>query len=210
MKNIFITLVVLTCSSVGNAMPPPPPPPPSQAINPAAVHTMHHSAAPSYTGSSSHYSDGGLMTATQYYSNSVKGLRTYAEDIRYTQPEVYSRIDQDILDLEIKERNSNYASWAVTGLGVVMMAGAFTFAQSETEDLFGDKKKETNIGLFASGAAVIVGGKYVIRRWYSVDQDDIRSVINTHNRINSANPLRLSMHYDAQQGSPIFNLALAF
>lgn len=231
-----IILVLLTSFATAiMAMPPMAP-----AINPAAVHTMHHSAnvtlpthnaAPSSTSPMLRVnSQNSTVKSTQYYESSVRGLRDYLNSIELQYPQVHAELDTQVIKLEDQKFNANavkYGSWATAA---VLVIGANTFLQKEETDttyhleqvgetpeglpkheFIADYKKRKVVNfdvIIASGLVLAAGAAISI--WLHPDRNDIRNVINHHNRILPEEPLSLGFNYDLERNVPSFDLAYQF
>jgi len=234
----ILTIALLSFFTIiTHAMTPVVPPPP--AANPAAVHTMHHSAnanpahsdpAPAPLGQNNTAKTQGLGTATQYYENSVRGLRDYLDSIEYQHPQVYAQLDKQVLKLEDQQFKANVVGYGSIAVSAIMTIGAFTFMQSEYtttvsrlvengKDEYGlpnyewqDEKETTkmpNIGLIGTASLVYLGG-VLTAGYMAPEQNDIRRVINNHNRLLPEEPLRLGMTIDPSSGNPGLTLAYNF
>jgi len=171
--------------------------------------------------------------SSQYYENSVDGLREYLDTIEYEKPDVFMQLDKQVLKLEDQKFKANAVQWSSVVVGSVLAIGAVTFLQEEEtyedgevvqtgEQTIGDRtfpvmeyvttnktRDVPNVNLILAGSVI-----YAVGFWTGMfmqpDQNDIRRVINQHNRLMPDEPLSLGFNYDLEKNMPSFNLAYQF
>ena len=245
MKSLFLITSLIITNAVGAMMPPPPPPVHIPAVNPAAVHTMHHSGAvtapaplpaqvpvaPVSIDNSIHHPSAqnnparSDSKANQYYENSVIGLREYLDSIEHIYPQVHKELDQKVLKLEQQHFNAKLVGIGSIVTSAVLTVGAFTFLQAEEtyqegnveqvgftpqglpnyEVVYTDKKRDVaNFAAIAVGGLVFTGGA-ITSMLMRPDQNDIRRVINQHNRLLPDDPLSIGFNFNPVENSTNLN-----
>jgi len=181
MKNITL-LLALALSLPSFAMPMMAPPPP--AINPAAVHTMHHSTAATnaalhanqqaLTAHNSQNNSRNFQHGSQYYTANLDGLRLYVDTLKEGNTDLYTTLDGKLKTLEQKNLLAN----VITGSAIV---GSLIYFS--TMDLESDSTS-TPLIIFAVGTGI---GQLV-----RPNANDYLNFINEHNRLNPESGLNLS------------------
>jgi len=149
--------------------------PPPAAMNPAAIHTMHHSSAVTNPGGAiNHPSNNSFQHGSQYYQANLIGFRSYLNTLESTKPSLYTTLDAKLTKLEQKNKTANIIST------VALIGSLAAFAQGPDGNIYAP------IGIFALGSGV----SYLVRP----KPEDYLQFINEHNRLNPENGLNLSIN----------------
>lgn len=199
MKKLTL-LLALAVTLPSFAMPMMAPPPP--AINPAAVHTMHHSAAA--TNAALHANQQALHAhqaqnntknfsqGSQYYTANLDGLRLYVDTLKSENNELYTALDGKLKTLEQKNLLANI----ITGGAIIGSLIYFNTMNLETDS------PTTPLLIFAVGTGV----GHLLRP----DANDYLNFINEHNRLNPQGGLNLSFNLSPAMNGAGIELAYGF
>lgn len=124
-----------------------------------------------------------------YYEPTVDGLRKYLETLRYSEPEVYSKLNATVNNYETRD-NIGFAV-GVTSIvaSVALMVGSFTFLAKEDKDF--PSGKSPNMGAFFGSMVVWLGGS-IASSYIRPDREDFYDFINQHNKLKPNDPLEFS------------------
>lgn len=166
----LMSLVFIFVTAFSNAMQPP------AAMNPAAIHTMHHSANVVNQPNIQGVAPGQIQSGSQYYEGNLDGLRKYVDTLQVSQPELYKQLDSKLSKLETRNTVGN----------VVQIAGVVGWlAMSLAQDV---ENPDTTTPLI-----LLVGGfgaGYAIRP----SRSDYLDIINENNRLNPSRQLEMGFN----------------
>lgn len=128
-----------------------------------------------------------IVAGSQHFPFSRAGLRRYLDPLRHQNPEVFAAVDPALSDLERRDRLAKWVGFAGTGLGLaILVAGVVLSVGDESDEVVGTPGL---LVLSGGGVAIGAGIAYFV---ITPSRDDYVEVINLHNRVNQASPLRLS------------------
>ncbi len=185
----LISFALLSFSVASYSMHPP------AAMNPAGIHTMHHSAnvtSPQTGIHASNSSVDGLNSGSQYYSASLSGLRRFVNTLKHDKPDAFSHLDQKLSKLEMRQT----LSWVVFAAGAI---GGFALARNQ--DIENPDTTTPTVLILGS----LFGSLYI-----RPSRDDYFEFINENNRINPSQKLNMAINLKPLTEGLGLNLAFNF
>jgi len=164
-----------------------------------------------------------LSIRGEYFDASVDGLRGYLETIRSTDPDLYTKLDPKLSNLEWRRTAAVLVAVAAVGIGLGSMIYAFAARKSCNSPPVNDPNFSADVNAWANcnddsmrtmatfslvGLGTLTTGLFAAA-FITPGRSDIFDIVNEHNRLRRE-PLRWQLGYEPTRRTAVVGASLAF